>query len=210
MDSYEEDKEYINRYVSELFPTKLNKSIDIDKVLEHCLCYLEKVHELIKGWKIEKAIFIDLTGLEIKDDRSKKLDRVLLISAGENKLLLGIECKHIKLSKEVSDEIIDDIEGKVRDFYFSNLLKKTPYSSYEGCRKITLIYLPLKEQLKEQLEKGLKSWSAERINKFIRNIYNKLKNKQQNEDVTSNLKIITDLNYEKGKWRNLEIMMQKG
>jgi hypothetical protein len=205
MDCYERDKEYINRYVSEFFPTKLNKNIIIDKVIEQCLCYLEKVHELIKGWKIEKAVFIDLTGLKIKDDGSKKLDRVLLMSARENKLLLGIECKHIeiKLSREVLDEIIDDIEGKVRDFYSSNLLKKTRYSSYEGCRKITLIYLPL-------IKKGLESPLSQRtVEKFLRNVYNKLKSKLQNKDITSNLKIITDLTYEMGKWRNLEIMMQE-
>jgi hypothetical protein len=203
MDCYEEDKEYINRYVSEFFPTKLNKSIN--KVIEHCLCYLEKVHELIKDWKIEKAVFIDLTDLKIKDDGLKKLDRVLLISARENKLLLGIECKHIgiKLSREVLDEIIDDIEGKVRDFYSSNLLKKTPYSSYERCRKITLIYLPL-------IRKGLESLLSQRtVEKFLRNVYNKLKSKLQNEDITSNLKIITDLTYKMGEWRNLEIMMQE-
>jgi hypothetical protein len=124
--------------------------------------------------------------------------------------LLGIECKYIKPSKGILDEIIDDIEGKVRDFYFSNLLKKTPYSSCEVCRKITLIYLPLKEQLKKQLEKGLESPSPQRIVKFLRNVYDKLKDKLQNTDITSNLKIITDLDYEMGKWRNLKIMRQEG
>jgi len=147
----EEDRRRIYNYVKEHSipiedPSKSEFGKSINEIVEQCSCYLGKVQKLIKDWETEKVIFVDLTGLKIRNDGSKKVDRVLLISKGKNKLLLGVECKNIQpfvSEKVIDDDIIDDIKGKLIDFYSSNLLKHISDQSYVTYRKIILIYLPL-------------------------------------------------------------------
>jgi hypothetical protein len=208
----EEDRKYIEKYIEENLTQDSSRSYSrefVERAINECSCYLERVRKLIKNWKIERLVFVDLEGLKTKDAQLRKIDRVFIISRYGNKLLLGVECKKrtipiYKELKEVSEKIRKILKKtaiqtarQVKDFYLSRLLQM-PYE------KIALVYIMLR-----QIDK--RSIHVDSIINIIEDLYSELISQISEQEVVNNLILISDLDdTPRGIWKNIRKISCKG